>query len=367
MRKDFSARYSALKSPEHGGASLPSGLIDFSISVNPFPLPSSAAAAYTEAWSGIGLYPDTECRELKRAAEKHLKLCPEELVVTNGSAEAFQIIASAMLGPGCKSLVLSPGYCDYAHVSKLAGAEVVTHRLLADEGFRVRPDRLLAEIRDIQPEVTWLCSPNNPTGVTIEDRLIEKVADAAAEYGGTLVVDRAYAAYSEDGFGESIGFGKHGNILTVRSLTKDFGIPGLRLGWVQAPRNIAGILQLAKPCWSVNFPAQAVGAALLGELDYFKDCWKKSAILRRDLAAGLNQAGITIDEEVFGCGIFVFFKDPIEGSGISFGESVLRHGVRLRDCTSMGAPGYFRAGVRLTEDNEFLVRAVHNVLAARGE
>ena len=231
MRSSRLHRFAEIKAPVHGGTPLSGSLLDFSISVNPFPLPESAEQAFRLSWNDVGIYPDNDCSGLRRELSETFETEPEKLLVTNGSAEAFSLIASVFLGPGCRALIVPPCYSDYRHVSELTGAEVSEYRLRAEDGFDTDVNTFTAEIGRLQPDLIWLCSPNNPTGVIISDSFILAAAEEAGRYGGTVVVDDAYAAFSDLGLSAGCS---GSNIIRVRSLTKDFGIPGLRLGFISA-------------------------------------------------------------------------------------------------------------------------------------
>jgi histidinol-phosphate/aromatic aminotransferase/cobyric acid decarboxylase-like protein len=299
---------------------------------------------------------------IKEAVADSLGIEAEKLLMTNGSAEAFSLIAGVMLTPGKSTFILNPCYSDYEHVSRLNGANVIVHQLDAGNGFRIKPDVLLGEIRSSEPELIWLCSPNNPTGVIIEPELIGCIADVAAGYGGFVVVDEAYAAFSLKG-SLDVKKSEHGNILTVRSMTKDYGIPGLRLGFIHAEADLIHILDLYKPCWSVSVPAQAVGRAVLDETEYYTACWTRIESLRNELIAGMCECGIEPSKaSANDCGIFIFFKTPEVGGSDSFIVRMKKNGIIIRNCESMGAPGFCRIGVKLSDDNETFLTVLRMVI-----
>ena len=363
MKKQFLEKYGNIGYPVHGGTVHRDGVLDFSISVNPFPLPESVKESCIDALKDIGNYPDTQNASLTAAVSGAMGIEVDTLLMTNGSAEAFSLIASVLLGPEKKAMVLTPGYSDYQHVSRLSGAEVIFHALTEANGFEPDSRLLLNEIEKYKPDVVWLCSPNNPTGVSLKASLIADAVKTADAYGGFVVLDEAYAAFVQARKQPPERLNAGANLIIVRSMTKDFGIPGLRLGYITAEPELIGIFNLCKPCWSVSLPAQYAGIALMKEMVYFRRCWKKTLKLKSAMIDGLCSLGIDpYASSSNDCGIFIFFRAPeMPGAG-SFGREMERNGIRLRDCSSMGAGGYYRAGVKQEKDNGRFLSAAAEVM-----
>ncbi len=367
--KQVHRKYRGINPPPHGGTPGSDLLMDFSISVNPFPLPDSVITAYHEAVHNISTYPDTDNKELTNAFAGVSGIPAEKLLMTNGSAEAFSITAAALLEPGGKVMICEPCYSDYEHLSLLAGAEIVKIRAEESGRFIIDPNAVSTAVAKHKPDLIWLCSPNNPTGSVVPGRLIDSLCIQAEAYGGYVVLDEAYAAFLSDGYPvyKSGGFGNHENLIVIRSMTKDFGIPGLRLGSIIAEPELVRVFKLFKPYWSVGSPAQATGKAVLRELSYFSDSWRKTRELQLDLIQGLRTAGLdpalTADNK---CGIFIFFKSPALREGRLFHEELENLGIRIRDCTSMGAAGFCRTGVKLKKENMKLIEATGRLLKEYG-
>ncbi|HAK44503.1 MAG TPA: hypothetical protein DCO79_01090 [Spirochaeta sp.] len=366
MSLDLFEKWAGIDVPVHGGTNLPDGIRDFSISVNTVPVPVSVSDAYASAWDEIGIYPDASNSLLAAAVSGCFNIPEKQLLMTNGSAEAFGLVASVFLGRGKKAMILSPCYSDYEHVSRLSGADIISYQLKAESSFKIDRFELVSEISRYRPDLIWLCSPNNPTGVIMEQSLIDAAATAAAEYGGFVVVDEAYAAFAETA-PPLIEKSEAENIIIVRSLTKDFGVPGLRLGYLSASAEAVRILGLHKPCWSISGPAQKAGAALMDEIVYYKKSWKETAVLKHELVNEMRVLGVDpAAASENSCGIFIFFKAPELPGGLSFAELIYEQGVRVRDCSSMGAPGFCRIGVKQRVDNRFFIDALKLVLNKAG-
>ena len=373
MNRGALSRLAGIESPVHGGAPLPAGMIDFSISINPFPLPENVRAAFISSWDTIGSYPDAECRQLTQSLSRCFNIPAECLLLTNGSTEAFSLIASTFLGPGKKAMVLTPCYSDYEHVSRLSGAVVHTYALAPETGFKPDLTALLTEFERVRPDLVWICNPCNPSGTIFEPELIGRAAELLGSWGGVAVIDEAYAAFREQQAVDKTpapaeADSRASNIILIRSLTKDFGIPGLRLGYLSGDPGLLRSLKLYKPFWSVSTPAQKTGSALLEAIEYFRESWSKTVSMQNEFIKDLCGLGINPEEASENlCGAFVFFKSPSSMSAADFYSGMFRRGIRLRDCASMGAAGYFRAGVKLESDNRLFLKIAEEVLSTAGE
>jgi histidinol-phosphate/aromatic aminotransferase/cobyric acid decarboxylase-like protein len=188
-------KFTDISPPVHGGSPVEEGALDFSYSVNPFPLPEAVYSAYKSAFNDISRYPDTEAAELREALASLYGYKSSSLLVTNGSAEAFSLIASALLSDGGRSVVIKPGYSDYEHVSRLYGDGAAVIKLEPGDGFEPDYKKIRNQTAAVKPRIIWICSPHNPTGIVFKTKEIVKTAVAAGGYGGWVVVDEAYSSF----------------------------------------------------------------------------------------------------------------------------------------------------------------------------
>ena len=366
MSSELFDRWSGFDEPVHGGCPLAPGVTDFSISVNPFPLPQSVKDVFVSSWTGIGSYPDAGNGRLTKAVSGYFGIPEDELLITNGSAEGFSLISPVFLKPGKKAMLLLPGYSDYEHVSRLRGAEIIKYRLKPENRFEIDKPEFYSQVERNKPDLLWLCSPSNPCGTRIDFEVIKTAADMMSLWNGFVVLDEAYTAFSTFPVTDKDS-PPAGNIISVRSLTKDFGVPGLRLGFLRGTPEAVRVLSLYKPCWSVSGPAQAAGVALIDEIDYFRDSWMKTRLLHDQLIGLMQELGMDpLHASGNLCSAFVFCKIPAGLAPADFFGRMLDLGFKLRDCTSMGAGGYFRAGVKLSEDNLRLADGLKKVLTEAG-
>jgi threonine-phosphate decarboxylase len=336
----------------HGGLSLlelratgvdPAALIDFSVNVNPYGPSPCVLAALREF--NPAAYPDPDALQLREALAAANSVPVEQVLAGNGSAELIWLAAQACVRPGGRVLIVGPAFGEYARAARAAGGAIV--ELCAEPpAFGLDAGRIVNCIREQQPRLTYVCNPNNPTGLRLSDDQIHAVASACAP--GLLVLDEAYRAFvSEAPFGPPPA----PNVLVLRSMTKDYALAGLRVGYALAQPSLLESLRSLQPPWSVSGAAQAAGLAALGDPDHLD----RTLALTRQAAAGLRA-----NLEALGARLVPstahFLLIEVD-NGRDWRRRLMARGCLVRDCASFGLPQYVRAGTRTPEENEHLITA----------
>lgn len=353
LRALFRAVHGGVSPRELHGLGLdPRQVMDFSMNTNPYGPPPGVM----EAWRGadVSRYPDPEAWQLREALAQELGVALGQVLVGNGSVELLWLTALGYLEPGNRVLVLGPTFGEYQVVAQIAGAQM--YPVLADPQRAFVPD-LAAVYRALaiyQPRAVFVCNPNNPTGVFLASEGLRELAGAHLDT--LFVVDEAYLPFLAEG-ASSIDGGLLENMVTLRSMTKDCAIPGLRLGYAVAPEAVLEVLGAVQPPWSVSAPAQAAGLAALQEKEHLR----RSLRLLDDDKAYLASALAALGVEV--CPSAASFFLVKVGCGADFRQALLQEGCCVRDCASFGLPEYVRIGVRTRPECQRLVSAVAEVLA----
>ncbi len=340
-----------IKPSVHGGVGN-ENFLDFSVCVNPFPPPPDVIQAVCSA--ELTRYPDPQAENLKTVIAGTYGIDRDFLMVTNGSTQAFWLVAITYLNPGDKTLVFSPGYGDYRVASEIMGARVEDHRLEPESSFEPNPDLILKQIKRDNPKIIWVCNPNNPTGVLLNSSLVEAMLIESSGYGGIVVLDEAYMNFVETG-PNSIPMLDTGNLILIRSMTKDFGIPGIRLGYLAARRDIIAHIHPVQPTWSINSPAQTAGIAVLNNLSYYRKTWIKLRRLTEELMDGIKSLGLRI----FPTSSNYFLIQTCPDRNVV--EKLKLMKIAVRSCASFGLPGYIRIGTRLKDENQRLLSALEEI------
>lgn len=354
-----------LKPSPHGGPDYaemerlwlsPDEVIDFSISLNPNGAPAGIRPLVKGA--RLARYPDPQSINLRRAISRKTGLPIENIITGNGSTELFRLAAAAYLDSGDRALIIEPTYGEYRTASEITGAEVVAQKLSAADDFKPNVQGTIELIKSAKPRLVFVCNPNNPTGAYLSRHRFEPILEAASD--SLVVLDEAFASFvsRRQSF---LGLIDGGNLLIVRSMTKDYGLAGLRLGYAVASAEIIATLERVRPPWSVNVAAQCAGIAALQQENYLQ----KGQTLARDgkeyLVEELNRLG-------FRClpSRANFFLVEVERA-TELRKRLLTKGILVRDCTSFGLPGHIRIAPKSMKKNRRLITALRDMATANGK
>jgi histidinol-phosphate aminotransferase len=328
----------------------PSGLLDFSTSCNPFRAPHSVYSAFRSA--DIQHYPDSNSGPLVNALSQKLGVPQGQIIAGNGSTEIIRLAATAYFNNSDTVILASSTYGEYELASSIAGARVVKHQLSEADEFQLRTDPFIAFAKEQRPTGIFLCNPNNPTGQYL---LFDDVAKIVKAFPDTLIIlDEAYIAFTDCAW-DSLKLCSSGNLLIVRSMTKDYALAGLRLGYAVANDGIIAALLRVRPPWNVGAAAQSAGVAALSCNDFLAESTKSIRSSRDFLMLELQKMGFrTIPT---GTNFFMFHV----GNAGRFRKQMMKKGFLVRDCTSFGLPEYARVAPRNKADCRKLINAIAEI------
>lgn len=330
-----------------------SRLLDFSVCSNPYGPPPGTRHAMREA--KLDVYPDSDCTELCEAIGAATGVPPQSVIAGSGSMELLRWAALAFLRPGDMVLLPRPTFGEYEIAARLMGAEVLHFRLEESRGFQLDAEQFARQVRTLRPRMVFLCNPNNPTGQHLGEHEVRAILQACGD--GLLVLDEAYVAFVDGGW-SSEALLHRGNLLVVRSMTKDYALAGLRLGYGFAAQRTILALKKVKPPWSVSGPAQRAGIRAFSQRSYVEGCSTRIARARRRLVAQLGGLGLPPLPSPAN-----FFLVKV-GDAAGLRHKLLVKGILVRDCASFGLPEYLRIAVRRPGENRELVSALREVLEA---
>ena len=329
-------------------------ILDFSASINPLGSPACVERVVRQAISRLVHYPEPYAEALCRDLAYLHGVGVEQVVAGNGTTELLFLLPRAF---ECRQvLVPAPSYSDYARASTLAGLEVEHLPLRPEEGFRLDLEGL--ERRLHGGALVFLGQPNNPTGQLCDREALRRLVAARPDV--SFVVDEAFADFVE-GYGSLAGEAP-ANLVVLRSLTKIYAVPGLRLGYAVADRETAARLRALVPPWSVNVLGQEVGRALLQEKDYVRRSQQIVARWRNALTARLRALP---EVQVWdGEANYLLLCLGKKGDAVALARRLLDRGIAVRPCANFVGldQSFLRVAVRTESENEWLVRALGEAL-----
>ena len=358
--------------PVHGGikpAELralglkPEEVLDFSASISPIGPPAGVMEALRDV--DLGAYPDPQCLSLREAISGHLSgnassgASTDRILVGNGSTELIHLLARAYLSPprsGTENIafLFTPTYGEYSGASWMVGAATRGFDAAERPGFRCDLEQAAEGIFNVRPSLVFLCNPNNPTGVFLNRQEVRSLAEATAIAGGLMVLDEAYVSFAEDAW-DSPALVEEGSVVLVRSMTKDYGLTALRLGYSVASEEITARLASFQPEWSVNGLAQAAGLAALADNEYLPRARRAVAEAKEFLSNRLTSMGFSVPSSSAN---FLLVQ---VGNGASWRANLMSRGLCVRDCASFGLPQYIRVGIRSLTDCKRLADAIDDL------
>lgn len=323
---------------------------------SPFPPPESWRDELASELSRIEFnrYPDRQARRLRQAVADLHGVRPDEVFCANGSNEALQCLLLAYGGPERRALTFEPTYALHAHIARLTGTEVVSGR--RDERFRVEPDEAVRLVGEQRPTLTFLCSPNNPTGGADPPELVDRLLEVVP---GLLVVDEAYGQFARRSALDLRRSADTERLVVVRTFSKTWAMAAARLGYLVADPEVVAGCEAATLPYHLSAVTQAAG---LLALRYRKEMEYRVALVAEErgrLAAALAALPVTTWPSDAN---FILLRPEHRPADEVWKELVARS-VLVRDCSSWdGLAGCLRVTVGSPVENDRFLAALEEVL-----
>ena len=334
----------------------PQEVLDFSANLNPLGPPPGVMEALScvsyELSEAISHYPDSGACHLRYALAGKLGIKAENILVGNGSTELIRLTALAYFGRGDKVLIIEPTFGEYQVACQIAGASLIKQQLSAENAFLLNIDETIGLIKQHRPKGIFICNPNNPTGRYLSQADFKRILDASKD--SLVVLDEAYISFVGSHW-SSLDMIEGNNLLVLRSMTKNYALAGLRLGYGVAREEIIATLRRICPPWNVNALAQKAGIIAMNEEGYLKRCQIELREAKKYLIAELSSLGLPpLPSEAN------FFLVKV-GDASKFRHELLKRKMLVRDCSSFGLPQYIRVAPRTLPECQSLVAAIKEV------
>jgi len=328
----------------------PEEILDFSANLNPFGPPPRVREALSKV--DIAHYPASGASRLRRCLSEKIGVAPENILMGSGSTELIRLAALAYFAQGDQVLVIEPTFGEYEVACNIIGASLIRQRLSVEKGFQLNVKETIELIHRHCPKGIFISNPNNPTGQYLLQEEFKELLNVSNDF--LVVLDEAYITFVDNAW-SSLNMIEGNNLLVLRSMTKDYALAGLRLGYGIAQREIIDTMRRICPPWNVNAIAQQAGIIAMREEGYLKRCQVELKEAKDYLIVELSRLGFSLIPSEAN-----FFLVEV-GDARGFRHNLLKHKILVRDCTSFGLPSYIRIAPRTLPECYRLVAAIREM------
>ncbi len=325
-------------------------LIDFSASINPLGISLNVKEAIRKEMDRLVHYPDPDTTKLRQILSLQHNVDPETVICGNGSTELIYLVPRA-LRPG-KILIPFPTFSEYERACTLrSDARVTGFALKKENNFGIHPPEFIDAMQGC--DMAFLCNPNNPTGARLSREKVLEIAAGAGKARCMLVVDEAFIDFCPEA---SVihDVAENPCLSVLRSMTKFYALPGLRVGYGVFHREVIGRLEQYKEPWTVNNFAQKAAIAALQDNVYAEETFILMKEEKTYLENSFRERGI----EFFPSAANYYLLEV--GNGGRVVHALRKKGVLVRDCSNFEGLGnsFIRVAVKSRKENERLIKGL---------
>ena len=334
-----------------------SDFLDFSSNMNPYGPPRAVGGIIGSYDRWISAYPDPAVRELRLKLARQNGIDEASILVGNGAAELIDLVVR-LLTPA-RTALAEPAFGEYGDAVRRAGGSIMPLKLHEERQFVLAASQLSENPQP--PDLWFLGHPNNPTGQLLPPETIAGLLKS----GRPVVLDEAFIDFLPDADRYSLikQAASSDGLYVIRSLTKFYAIPGIRLGYIVAsPDAIAALRELQVP-WSVNSLAQQIGCAVLDDIPYADKTREWLAAELPWLTERLRELGLTVYS---GVANYVLVRLPMQGfwTAAALQQAMGKQGVLIRDASRFArlTDRFIRLAVKSRSENEAMLAVLAGCL-----
>ena len=334
-----------------------STIVKLASNENPLGMPASAKLAMLAAMDDLGRYPDANGFDLKRAIAAKYDVPLDWITLGNGSNDLLELVAHALVEPKQAIVFAQYSFTVYPLVTQAVGARAVVvpaknygHDLLA-----------MSAAISADTKLVFIANPNNPTGTFIPAGEIDAFLRTVPA-GVVVVLDEAYNEYlaKELQYDSIAWVRQYPNLLVSRTMSKAYGLAGLRVGFAIAQPALTDLLNRIRQPFNVNSLAQSAAVAALNDAEFLEESAKVNSAGYLQLTAAFNELGL---EYVPSCANFVLVKvGNDDGAGARVNLALLKQGVIVRPVGGYGLPQWLRVSIGLAAENAAFIAALKSAL-----
>lgn len=333
-------------------------ILDFSANINPLGINKKVKESMIAALDKVERYPDITYLDLKQCISNYEHIKINNIFIGNGAAEVIFNIARAIKPD--KILLPAPTFSEYEEAVRSVDSKIKYYKLKEENRFYL-DENFLKEI-DEDIDLIFICNPNNPTGVLTKKNFVEGVLKKAEEVNAFVVIDESFLDFVEDEayYSSKDLLGKYKNLIIVKSLTKFFAMPGIRIGYgISYNEEIIEKINRVSVPWAVNIVAAEATCTALKEEVYIKESIEYVKAQRDYLYKELKKLEFI---KVFQPSVnFIMFKVL---NNVDLKEQLIKYGILIRNCGNYEglSEEFYRVAVRTQEENIKLITIMKTVL-----
>lgn len=337
-------------------------IIDFSANINPLGMPNSAKECIVDNLNQIEKYPDISYFDLREDIQVyensrlgHDIVSGDNIILGNGAAEVIYNVVRAV-NPK-KTMIMAPTFSEYEEAVTSISKETVLYELKECDDFKLTEDILNSINNDI--DMIFICNPNNPTGSLVSRELLLKIIKKASMTDSFVVIDESFLDFIRDDFSMIIYLNEYDNLIIIKSLTKFFAIPGLRIGYgLCGNKYFSQKTATMSAAWNINIFADICARTCLKDKKYIDD---SIDFMEKERIYMYNELKKVNYLKVYEPSVnFIFFKVKNE---IDLKKELLNKSILIRSCSNYHSldERYFRIAVRTHEENIKILNALNSI------
>lgn len=333
-------------------------IIDFSTNVNPLGPSPKVVSTIKKNIKLISAYPDSDAKELKNVIMEYTGVDKDCVIVGNGANELIHLFADAFVKKGDKVVIPIPTFFEYEFASDKNSGKI-TYVELND--FVLNKESIIDAIGK-ESKVLFLCNPNNPSGTLTGRRDIEGILEVAYDNNTLVMLDECFMDFVDEAEKNSFvkSISKYENLVVLRTLTKAFGLAGLRVGYCLASKKISRILNRVKVPWNVNALAQKAAVAALNDLAHLD---KTRRLVKKEKKYLCDNIDKMAQLRPYRSDTNFFPIKLAKIDSLSLQRKLMKKNILVRDCSTFTGIGtdFIRVAVQKHNANTLLVNALQEI------
>lgn len=334
------------------GIPLPDHYIDFSANINPLGPPLSLKEKWGQAFELINDYPDPKAYKFSLKAAEKEGLPMNWILPGNGGSELIALIARMIAGK--RVLIVQPAFSEYEEACKANGCQIGYH-VLEEGKWELKSDSLIQKLDHY--DALFLCNPNNPTGKSFSRSAISHVLEESSTRNCFVIIDEAFYDFTEEVHSFASYIPIYPNLMILRSMTKMYSIPGIRLGYVIARPPVLEKMASFQPHWSVNAIALMAGEECLKAVEHEQNTRQYIGKQRSRLVKFFQEKGYEVSNSSVN---FYLLRDPNHIDQLPLIQFLLENGIVPRHTYHFPSleGSWIRLAIKRKKENDRLMEVL---------